>query len=86
MSLPCSLDDDGVTFRSSYDGSWHRLTPEGAVAAQEVLGADIQMVLDVCTELPASRDAADQRRRAHPGLGRARPPGACPVLTSSYSA
>ncbi len=57
MSLPCSLDDDGVTFRSSYDGSWHRLTPEGAVAAQEVLGADIQMVLDVCTELPASRDA-----------------------------
>ena len=38
MSLPCSVDDDGVTFRSSYDGSWHRLTPEGAVAAQEVLG------------------------------------------------
>ena len=22
MSLPCSVDDDGVTFRSSYDGSW----------------------------------------------------------------
>ena len=57
MSLPCSLDDDGVTFRSSYDGSWQRLTPEGAVAAQEALGADIQMVLDVCTELPASREA-----------------------------
>ena len=57
MSLPCSIDDDGVTFRSSYDGSWHRLTPESAVAAQEVLGADIQMTLDVCTELPASRDA-----------------------------
>jgi tRNA-guanine family transglycosylase len=28
MSLPCSVDDDGVTFRSSYDGSWQRLTPE----------------------------------------------------------
>jgi queuine tRNA-ribosyltransferase len=60
MSLPCSVDDDGVTFRSSYDGSWHRLTPEGAVAAQEVLGADIQMVLDVCTELPAGRDAVTE--------------------------
>ena len=60
MSLPCSLDDDGVTFRSSYDGSWHRLTPEGAVAAQEVLGADIQMVLDVCTELPADRDVVTE--------------------------
>ena len=60
MSLPCSLDDDGVTFRSSYDGSWHRLTPEGAVAAQELLGADIQMVLDVCTELPADRDVVTE--------------------------
>jgi queuine tRNA-ribosyltransferase len=57
MSLPCSVDDDGVTFRSSYDGSLQRLTPESAVAVQEALGADIQMVLDVCTELPAGRDA-----------------------------
>jgi len=57
MSLPCSVDDDGVTFRSSYDGLLQRLTPESAVALQEVLGADIQMVLDVCTELPAGRDA-----------------------------
>jgi queuine tRNA-ribosyltransferase len=57
MSLPCSVDDEGVTFRSSYDGSWQRLTPEGAVTVQEVLGADIQMVLDVCTQLPAGRDA-----------------------------
>jgi queuine tRNA-ribosyltransferase len=60
MSLPCRLDDDGVTFRSSYDGSWHRLTPEGAVAAQEALGADVQMVLDVCLSLPASRAAVEE--------------------------
>ncbi|HMK97378.1 MAG TPA: tRNA guanosine(34) transglycosylase Tgt, partial [Acidimicrobiales bacterium] len=60
MSLPCSVDDDGVNFRSSYDGSWQRLTPEGAVAVQELLGADIQMVLDVCTELPAPRSAVEQ--------------------------
>jgi queuine tRNA-ribosyltransferase len=57
MSLPCSVDDDGVTFRSSYDGSWQRLSPESAVVRQELLGADIQMVLDVCTELPATREA-----------------------------
>jgi queuine tRNA-ribosyltransferase len=57
MSLPCTVDDDGVTFRSSYDGSWQRLGPEGAVVRQELLGADIQMVLDVCTELPAPREA-----------------------------
>jgi queuine tRNA-ribosyltransferase len=57
MSLPCAVDDDGVDFRSAYDGSRHRFTPESAVALQEALGADIQMVLDVCTELPAPRAA-----------------------------
>jgi queuine tRNA-ribosyltransferase len=57
MSLPCSVDDEGVSFRSSYDGSWQRLTPERAVAVQEMLGADIQMALDVCVGLPAERAA-----------------------------
>ena len=53
FSLEPSVDDDGVTFRSTYDGSTHRLTPESAVATQELLGADIQMVLDVCPPLPS---------------------------------
>ncbi len=53
FSLEPSVDDDGVTFRSTYDGSRHRFTPEGAVATQELLGADIQMVLDVCPPLPS---------------------------------
>ena len=57
MSLPCSVDDDGVEFRSSYDGSRQRLRPEGAVEAQEALGSDIAMVLDVCVQLPAPREA-----------------------------
>lgn len=56
MSLPCSVDDDGVDFRSVYDGSWQRLTPEGAVLAQQALGSDIAMALDVCTALPAPRE------------------------------
>ncbi len=53
FSLRPQVDDEGVTFRSTYDGSSHRLTPEGAVAVQERLGADMQMALDVCPGLPA---------------------------------
>ena len=53
FSLSPKVDDDGVTFRSTYDGSSHRLTPERAVEVQSLLGADIQMVLDVCPPLPS---------------------------------
>src|SRR5262249_49908375 len=38
FSLPTRIDDAGVDFRSSYDGSLHRLTPEAAVEIQERLG------------------------------------------------
>ena len=54
FSLEPKVDDDGVTFRSTYDGSSHRFTPEVAVHTQELLGADIQMVLDVCASLPSA--------------------------------
>src|SRR5215210_5589962 len=40
------LDDDGVTFRSVYDGSPTRLTPELAAQIQRNLGSDIAMCLD----------------------------------------
>jgi queuine tRNA-ribosyltransferase len=53
FSLGPQVDDAGVTFRSTYDGSLHRLTPEDAVDIQARLGADIQMVLDVCPPLPS---------------------------------
>lgn len=53
FSLEPSVDDDGVTFRSTYDGSTHRLTPELAVDVQQRIGADVQMVLDVCPPLPS---------------------------------
>jgi queuine tRNA-ribosyltransferase len=56
FSLEPRLSDEGATFRSTYDGSEHLLTPEGAVRTQELLGADIQMVLDVCPPLPSSPD------------------------------
>jgi queuine tRNA-ribosyltransferase len=53
FSLDPKVDDDGVTFKSTYDGSLHRFTPESAVHTQQLLGADIQMVLDVCPPLPS---------------------------------
>ena len=53
FSLDPKVDDEGVTFKSVYDGSLHRFTPEIAVRTQELLGADIAMVLDVCPPLPS---------------------------------
>jgi len=43
------VDDDGATFRSVYDGSAARLTPELAARIQELLRSDVAMCLDVCS-------------------------------------
>jgi queuine tRNA-ribosyltransferase len=40
--------EDGFTFRSHIDGTRHHLSPEEAVRVQGLIGADIQMQLDVC--------------------------------------
>ncbi|MFM7069868.1 MAG: tRNA guanosine(34) transglycosylase Tgt [Actinomycetes bacterium] len=53
FSLDPKVTDDGAIFKSTYDGTTHLLTPEAAVRTQELLGADIQMVLDVCPPLPS---------------------------------
>ena len=73
FSLGPKIDDDGVTFRSVYDGSSHRLTPEAAVTTQELLGADIQMVLDVCPPLPSPPGVVELAVERTARLGRARP-------------
>src|SRR6202167_2638919 len=52
------VSDEGVRFRSHLDGSEHFLTPEKAIEIQRALGSDIAMVLDECTEYPASRERA----------------------------
>jgi queuine tRNA-ribosyltransferase len=81
-SLAPKVDDDGATFRSTYDGSEHRLTPESAVRIQALIGADIQMALDVCAGLPAPEGTvrlamdrtlqwARRARRAHGASGQA---------------
>jgi queuine tRNA-ribosyltransferase len=40
------IDDDGVTFQSHLDGSYHRFTPEHSIAIQEALGADVAVAFD----------------------------------------
>ncbi len=54
------LAEEGVEFRSPIDGALHRLTPEGAVAIQHALGADIVHPLDECLAYPAALEAAER--------------------------
>jgi queuine tRNA-ribosyltransferase len=49
-----ALGDEGVTFRSIYDGAAAQLSPEGVAAIQAALGSDVAMCLDVCP--PAGAD------------------------------
>ena len=49
-------DDDGVTFRSVYDGQPARFTPELAARVQAELGSDIAMCLDVCPPAQSPRE------------------------------
>jgi queuine tRNA-ribosyltransferase len=55
-----ACDEDGVTFRSVYDGDVARFTPESAAAVQALLGSDVAMCLDVCP--PAGASGADGKR------------------------
>ena len=49
------VDEEGVTFRSVYDGEAARFTPELAAEIQRRLGSDIAMCLDVCPPAGAAR-------------------------------
>ena len=57
------LTENGVTFQSHIDGSRHELTPERAMEIQRLLGSDIQMQLDECLRLPASREESERAMR-----------------------
>ena len=58
-----ALDEEGVTFRSIYDGSLARFTPESAAEIQRRLGSDVAMCLDVCLQAPSSRDELERAVR-----------------------
>src|SRR6476659_2630365 len=48
MSLAalCKVEEQGVSFKSPFDGSIHFLTPEKATHIQHLLGSTISMVFD----------------------------------------
>jgi queuine tRNA-ribosyltransferase len=59
-----SVDDEGVTFRSVYDGSLARFTPESVAAIQAQLASDIAMCLDICPPVGIDRtELAEAVRR-----------------------
>src|SRR5262249_41944354 len=51
--------EEGVAFQSHIDGAAYMLTPERSIEIQCLLGADIQMQLDECIELPAERASVE---------------------------
>ncbi|MGH3043356.1 MAG: tRNA guanosine(34) transglycosylase Tgt [Gaiellaceae bacterium] len=57
-----AADDEGVTFRSVYDGEAARFTPALAAEIQRRLGSDIAMCLDIC--LPAGAPAREMQQAA----------------------
>lgn len=56
FSLEPKITEDGARFRSVYDGAYVDLSPERSMLVQQELGADIAMVLDVCSPLPSAAE------------------------------
>ena len=54
-----TLNEEGVVFASHLDGKKFLLTPESAIEAQILLGAEVAMQLDECMALPAEREAVE---------------------------
>jgi queuine tRNA-ribosyltransferase len=58
-----AVDDEGVTFRSVYDGATERFTPELVAQVQAQLGSDVAMCLDVCPPAGVSPPELEQAVR-----------------------
>ena len=50
------VTEEGVTFQSHIDGSYHLLSPEKSMEIQRALGSDIVMIFDECPKLPATKE------------------------------
>ena len=57
------VDDGGVTFRSVYDGSAERFSPEVAAEIQRNLGSDIAMCFDICPPAGVSEGVLEEAVR-----------------------
>jgi queuine tRNA-ribosyltransferase len=52
------VSEEGVTFQSHLDGSYHLFTAEKVIEIQHALGADIIMCFDECTTFPSTHREA----------------------------
>ncbi len=52
------VDDEGISFRSPYDGKKYKFTPEFSKEVQMRIGSDVAMMLDYCAPYPASYEEA----------------------------
>lgn len=52
------ISEQGVVFKSPYDGATIDLTPERSIEVQNALGADIIMAFDECAPYPCTKDEA----------------------------
>lgn len=60
------ITENGVQFRSHWDGSYHEFTPERSMEYQWQLGSDIHIAFDDCTPYPVNHDeAAASMERTH---------------------
>jgi tRNA-guanine transglycosylase len=60
------ISDDGVTFRSHWDGSKHEFTPEKSMQYQWTLGSDIHIAFDDCTPNGVTHKQAEKSlKRTH---------------------
>lgn len=71
FSLPTlnRVHEEGVLFRSHYDGARVLFSPERAIEVQALLGSDITMMLDHCAG-PGDGDAEQQHRQAQETMER----------------
>ncbi len=69
--LVVKISDDGVLFRSTYDGQLIEFTPEKSIEYQKKIGADIVIAFDECAPYPSSHKEAEKAmKRTHQWLER----------------
>lgn len=69
--LVVKISEDGVKFRSSFDGALIEFTPERSMEFQRQIGADINMAFDECTYYPATYEYTKKAmERTHEWLKR----------------
>ena len=68
-----AIEEEGVRFRSYFDGAERMLSPESSMAVQAALGSDVALAFDECTPFHVSREYTERStERTHRWLERCR--------------